>query len=78
MYFQNSCQDNFVRANTRPRGNAVHHHHYGPTPAAPQLPPVSFPTWVPVVPSVPAGQATGHLPSLYQVAAPPTLPSLNV
>uniref|UniRef100_A0A8C9Y138 DUF4587 domain-containing protein n=1 Tax=Sander lucioperca TaxID=283035 RepID=A0A8C9Y138_SANLU len=58
----------------KPRGSAVHHHHhYGPTLAAPQLPPISHPTWLPGVSSDPAG---GHLPSIHH--APFTLPPLNV
>uniref|UniRef100_UPI003AAD09C5 uncharacterized protein C21orf58 homolog n=1 Tax=Centroberyx gerrardi TaxID=166262 RepID=UPI003AAD09C5 len=65
--------------NVKPRGSAVHHHHhYGPTPAAPQLPPIGYPPWLPMVSSVPAGQAGGHLPSIHHVTGPVTLPPLNV
>uniref|UniRef100_A0A3B4XNK7 Zgc:112416 n=1 Tax=Seriola lalandi dorsalis TaxID=1841481 RepID=A0A3B4XNK7_SERLL len=81
LYFQDSYQGNpiFVRQDVKPRGSAVHHHHhYGPTPAGPQLPPISYPTWLPGVSSVPAGQAGGHLSSLNHVSAPITLPPLNV
>uniref|UniRef100_A0A3B4ULB6 Zgc:112416 n=1 Tax=Seriola dumerili TaxID=41447 RepID=A0A3B4ULB6_SERDU len=81
LYFQDSYQGTpiFVRQDVKPRGNAVHHHHhYGPTPAGPQLPPISYPTWLPGVSSVPAGQAGGHLSSLHHVSAPITLPPLNV
>ncbi|XP_075963856.1 uncharacterized protein C21orf58 homolog [Anarhichas minor] len=67
---QDSYQGNhiFVRPDVKPRGSAVHHHHhhhhhYGTTPAAPQLPPISHPTWPPEVSSVLTGQAGGHLPS---------------
>uniref|UniRef100_A0A3B4XQZ0 Zgc:112416 n=1 Tax=Seriola lalandi dorsalis TaxID=1841481 RepID=A0A3B4XQZ0_SERLL len=77
---QDSYQGNpiFVRQDVKPRGSAVHHHHhYGPTPAGPQLPPISYPTWLPGVSSVPAGQAGGHLSSLNHVSAPITLPPLN-
>ncbi|GAA6213354.1 uncharacterized protein C21orf58 homolog isoform X1 [Lates japonicus] len=76
---QDSYQGNpiFVRPDVKPRGSAVHHHHhFGPIPAAPQLPPISYPTWLPGMPSVPAGQAGGHL-SLHHVTAPITLPPLN-
>ncbi|XP_071353549.1 uncharacterized protein C21orf58 homolog isoform X2 [Trachinotus anak] len=76
---QDSYQGNpiFVRQDVKPRGSAVHHHHhYGPTPAAPQLPPISYPAWLPGVSSVPAGQPGGHL-SLHHVPAPITLPPLN-
>ncbi|XP_074517510.1 uncharacterized protein C21orf58 homolog [Sebastes fasciatus] len=77
---QDSYQGNpiFVRPDVKPRGSAVHHHHhYGPTPAAPQLPPISHPTWLSTVSPVPAGQAGGHLPSIHHVTAPFTLPPLN-
>ncbi|XP_040917215.1 uncharacterized protein C21orf58 [Toxotes jaculatrix] len=68
----------FVKPDVKPRGSAVHHHHhYGPTPAAPQLPLISYPTWLPAVSSVPAGQAGGDLSSLHHVTAPITLPPLN-
>ncbi|XP_070698527.1 uncharacterized protein C21orf58 homolog [Pempheris klunzingeri] len=64
-----------VRTDVKPRGSAVHHHHhYGPTPAAPQLPPINYPTWLPRVSSAPAG---GHLPTMHHVTAPFTLPPLN-
>ncbi|XP_071373526.1 uncharacterized protein C21orf58 homolog [Centroberyx affinis] len=67
-----------VRPDVKPRGSAVHHHHhYGPTPAAPQLPPIGYPPWLPMVSSVPAGQAGGHLPSIHHVTGPVTLPPLN-
>ncbi|XP_038585544.1 uncharacterized protein C21orf58 [Micropterus salmoides] len=68
----------FVRPDVKPRGSAVHHHHhYGPTSVAPQLPPISNPTWLPGVSSVPAGQAARHLPSIHHATAPFTLPPLN-
>lgn len=76
LYIQESYQGNpiFLRPDVKPRGSAVHHHHhYGPTLAAPQLPPISHPTWLPGVSSDPAG---GHLPSIHH--APFTLPPLNV
>ncbi|XP_078133305.1 uncharacterized protein C21orf58 homolog [Sander vitreus] len=75
---QESYQGNpiFLRPDVKPRGSAVHHHHhYGPTLTAPQLPPISHPTWLPGVSSDPAG---GHLPSTHHVTAPFTLPPLNV
>ncbi|XP_027130954.1 uncharacterized protein C21orf58 homolog isoform X2 [Larimichthys crocea] len=82
---QDSYQSNpiFVRPDVKPRGSAVHHHHhYGSNPPAPQLPPISHPTWLPGVPYVPAGQAGGHLPSsstsIHHATAPFTLPPLNV
>ncbi|XP_067469668.1 uncharacterized protein C21orf58 [Thunnus thynnus] len=69
----------FVRPDVKPRGSAVHHHHhYGPTPAAPQLPPISYPIWQPVVSPVPAGQAQGHVPSVQKGTEPFSLPPLNV
>ncbi|KAM6917397.1 LOW QUALITY PROTEIN: uncharacterized protein C21orf58 homolog [Lycodopsis pacificus] len=49
----------------------------GITPAAPQLPPISHPTWPPEVSSVLTGQAGGHLPSVHHETAPLTLPPLN-
>ncbi|XP_044023200.1 uncharacterized protein C21orf58 isoform X2 [Siniperca chuatsi] len=77
---QDSYQGNpiFVRSDVKPRGSAIHHHHhYGPSLAAPQLPPISHPTWLPGVSSVPAEQAAGHLPAIHHVTAPFTLPPLN-
>uniref|UniRef100_A0A8C2WT85 DUF4587 domain-containing protein n=1 Tax=Cyclopterus lumpus TaxID=8103 RepID=A0A8C2WT85_CYCLU len=62
-------------------GSAVHHHHhhhhYGTTPAAPQLPPISHPTWPPELPSVLTGHAGGQLPSVHHETAPFTLPPLH-
>ncbi|XP_041809961.1 uncharacterized protein C21orf58 [Chelmon rostratus] len=67
-----------VRPDVKPRRSAVHHHHhYVPNPAAAQLPPISHPTWLPGVPSVPAGQAEGHVPSIHHATVPFTLPPLN-
>ncbi|XP_032365133.1 uncharacterized protein C21orf58 [Etheostoma spectabile] len=66
----------FLRPDVKPRGHAVHHHyHYGPTLAAPQLPPISQPTWLPGVSSDPGG---GHLPSIHHATDPLRLPPLNV
>lgn len=76
MHFQDSyhAHPTFVRTDLKPRGGAVHHHHhYGPTPAAPQLPPLSYHTWLPRVSPTPAGQAGGH-----HVTSPTTLPPVNV
>ncbi|XP_059209977.1 uncharacterized protein C21orf58 [Centropristis striata] len=68
----------FVRPDVKARGSAVHHHHhYGPTAAAPQLPPISLPTWLPGGSSLPAGAAGGP-PLSFHHAAPYTLPPLNV
>ncbi|XP_078031287.1 uncharacterized protein C21orf58 homolog [Epinephelus lanceolatus] len=76
---QDSYQGNpiFVRPDVKPRGSAVHHHHHY-APAAPQLPPICHPTWLPTVSSVPAGQAGAHLPSVHHDTATFTLPTLNV
>ncbi|XP_047466342.1 uncharacterized protein C21orf58 [Mugil cephalus] len=66
----------FVRPDVKHRGSAVHHHHhYGPSPTAPQLPPIIYPTWPPGVSSVPAG-AGGFISSLHHATAPVTLPTL--
>ncbi|KAM4625285.1 uncharacterized protein C21orf58 homolog [Polymixia lowei] len=57
---QDSCQGNpiVVRSDVKPKGGSVHHHHhYSPTPATPQLPPIGYPLWPPLVSMVPAGQA---------------------
>uniref|UniRef100_A0A667XXF7 Zgc:112416 n=1 Tax=Myripristis murdjan TaxID=586833 RepID=A0A667XXF7_9TELE len=69
-----------VRPDVKPRGSAVHHHHHhhhNPIPAAPQLPSIGYPAWLPMVSSVPAGQAGGHLPSAHHVTGPVTLPPVN-
>ncbi|XP_054469270.1 uncharacterized protein C21orf58 [Anoplopoma fimbria] len=66
-----------VRPDVKPRGNAVHHHHYGTTPAAPHLPPISHPAWPPEVRSVQSEKAGGHLPSIHHVTASLTLPPLD-
>nr|XP_046269212.1 uncharacterized protein C21orf58 [Scatophagus argus] len=78
--YQDSFQGNtiFLRPDIKPRGSAVHHHHhYDPNPAASQLPPISHPAWIPGVPSVSAGQAGGHPPSIHHVTSPFTLPPLK-
>ncbi|KAK2826425.1 hypothetical protein Q5P01_020639 [Channa striata] len=68
----------FLRPDMKPRGSDVHHHHhYGPTPGAPQLPPISYPTWLPGLSSVQGGQTRGQVPSLNHATAA-TLPALNV
>uniref|UniRef100_A0A3Q3KA73 DUF4587 domain-containing protein n=1 Tax=Monopterus albus TaxID=43700 RepID=A0A3Q3KA73_MONAL len=44
---------------------------------SPQLPLISYPTWLQGVSPIPGRQAEGHLPSLHQVTTPITLPPLN-
>lgn len=71
IYFQDSYQASFGVPHVKPRGSDVHHHHhYGPSPAVSQLPPISNPTWLPGL------QAGGHLP-IHHVNVPLTLPPLN-
>nr|XP_020469711.1 proline-rich protein 29-like isoform X1 [Monopterus albus] len=82
VYLGQDCYQgnpNLVKPDFKPRGSSVHHHHhhYGPTPAAPQLPLISYPTWLQGVSPIPGRQAEGHLPSLHQVTTPITLPPLN-
>ncbi|KAG7511356.1 hypothetical protein JOB18_047696 [Solea senegalensis] len=73
---QDSYQGNpiLLRPDLRPRGGAVHHHHYGTKPVATQLPPINYPT----LSSVPAGQTGGHPSSLHHMTSPITLPPLNM
>lgn len=81
VYFQDSYQakPSFVRSDFQPSGSAVHHHHYSPTAAAPQLPPITYHTWLPRDSPTSAGQAGEQLSPLHHVTAAPTrLPPLNV
>ncbi|XP_042356690.1 uncharacterized protein C21orf58 [Plectropomus leopardus] len=76
-YLEQDSYPIFLRPDVKPRGRTVHHHHhYGTTPAASQLPPICPPAWLPMVSSVPAGQAAGHLPTINHTT-PFTLPPLN-
>ncbi|XP_034145549.1 uncharacterized protein C21orf58 isoform X2 [Esox lucius] len=58
------------------RGNAVHHHHYGPQ--AYTLPPIGSPMWPSMRSSQPAGQGGAQMPSVQHVSGPITLPPLNI
>uniref|UniRef100_A0A8C7GDP7 Zgc:112416 n=1 Tax=Oncorhynchus kisutch TaxID=8019 RepID=A0A8C7GDP7_ONCKI len=60
----------------KPRGNAVHHHHYGPQ--AQLLPPIGYPMWPSMASSLPEGQGGPHMPSVQHVTCPITLPPLNM
>uniref|UniRef100_A0A8C7SN86 DUF4587 domain-containing protein n=1 Tax=Oncorhynchus mykiss TaxID=8022 RepID=A0A8C7SN86_ONCMY len=72
----NPGQDVVVRSAVKPRGNAVHHHHYGPQ--AQLLPPIGYPMWPSMTSSLPEGQGGPHMPSVQHVTGPITLPPLNM
>nr|XP_046179576.1 uncharacterized protein C21orf58 [Oncorhynchus gorbuscha] len=72
----NPGQDVVVRSAVKPRGNAVHHHHYGPQ--AQLLPPIGYPMWPSMTSSLPEGQGGPHMPSVQHVTCPITLPPLNM
>ncbi|CAB1327928.1 unnamed protein product, partial [Coregonus sp. 'balchen'] len=69
-------RDVVVRSVVKPRGNAVHHHHYSPQ--AQSLPPIGYPMWPSMMSSLPEGQGGAHMPSVQHVTGPITLPPLNM
>ncbi|XP_028995927.1 uncharacterized protein C21orf58 isoform X2 [Betta splendens] len=77
---QDQANPCFMGSDFKPRESAVHHHHhYGSTAAGPQLPPLSYHTWLPRESPISAGQAGGQLSPLHHVTAAPTrLPPLNL
>uniref|UniRef100_A0A672I122 DUF4587 domain-containing protein n=1 Tax=Salarias fasciatus TaxID=181472 RepID=A0A672I122_SALFA len=67
----------FGRAHDKPRANAVyHHHHFGPTPTAPHLPPINYSTYAPGSPLASGGPADGQASLFHHATAPVTLPPL--
>uniref|UniRef100_A0A672HVP6 DUF4587 domain-containing protein n=1 Tax=Salarias fasciatus TaxID=181472 RepID=A0A672HVP6_SALFA len=66
-----------VLAHDKPRANAVyHHHHFGPTPTAPHLPPINYSTYAPGSPLASGGPADGQASLFHHATAPVTLPPL--
>ncbi|XP_030637686.1 uncharacterized protein C21orf58 homolog [Chanos chanos] len=64
-----SGQENYMK----PKGSAVHHHHHY-SPSVPQLPPIGYAVWPPMMSS---GQGGTYQPTVHHLTNPVSLPPLN-
>ncbi|XP_064183596.1 uncharacterized protein C21orf58 isoform X1 [Anguilla rostrata] len=76
------CQGSYLGApitlhSSKPKASSVHHHHHYGSPG-PQLPPIGYPVWPPMMSTISPGPAGAYHPTVQHSPGHITLPPLNL